>query len=222
MNIIKGRTPLVGLAAIGVLSLSLADRTVAQGATTQSTPIADQVTGCANLAPPIFFGDREILEGSNMTIIRTPGGVSATATLPTPVPGSYCYPPGKSPGFPEIYTLWFIYFNNPDGCRDGPGLCGAQDVLSLFGGDCQAAQAGAVHIGGHAVGGPRLNLAGHAEVGADPMLGCAPLGDTETTEVHVAIAPHGGLATANMPSELKTPTPGGPGYWFATVFEPEE
>jgi len=198
----------------------------AQGVKKQDGPILGQTTMDCSTSPFPGGGPRPVVDGATATVFRTPNGITATASMPTPVPGSYCYPPATLafdpaagpavPGFPEAFSFWGIYFNNPDQCL--PGGCSALDVL---GPNCVNAQAGAVQLGGHIVGGPRLELAGHLSVGHGPLgpLGCAPLTNVEGADIHLAIAPHGMLNPELLPDMIEVPPGGGPGYWFPSVFE---
>jgi hypothetical protein len=158
---------------------------------------------------------------------RGPNGITASVSMPTPAPGTYCYPPATLafdpgagpavPGHPEAFSLWAIYFNAPENCSDGE--CGVDDVLVPE--NCAEALGGAVPLGGHIVGGPVLHLSGHLSVGDGPLgaLGCAPLIDVDGAEVHLAVAPHGLLMPKLMPEMITTPPGGGPGYWFPAEFE---
>lgn len=199
---------------------------VAGGVFNQTEKVMGQTSDDCSMPLP-FSGDRPVIEGASARLQRGPNGISASVSMPTPGPGTYCYPPlavvfdpsaGPAvPGHPEAFSLWAIYFNAPENCSGGE--CGVDDVLNAD--NCAAAQAGAFALGGHVVGGPVLHLSGHISVGDGPLapFGCAPLMDVDAAEVHLAVAPHGLLVPELMPDLIKTPPGGGPGYWFAMEFD---
>jgi hypothetical protein len=131
--------------------------------------------------------------------------------MPTPEPGTYTYPQTgaiSGPGHPEAFTLWVFVFNFPDLC-DRP--CDAGDL-----GDTPA-QGGAFLGAGHLVGGKNLTLSGHLSTETTPFAGAA-LQNPAGAEVHLAVAPHGGLDPSVMPDQIKTPS--GPStVWWTALFE---
>jgi len=199
---------------------------VADGVTEQSADVMGQTSTDCSVVPLPFEAERPTIDGASAALQRGPNGITASLSMPTPMSGSYCYPPATLvfdpaagpavPGFPEAFSLWGIYFNHPENCSDG--VCGVDDVL---GPNCPNVQAGAVKLGGHIVGGKLLHLSGHLAAGEGPLgpLGCAPLIDVSGAEVHLAVAPHGMLMPHLLPAMISTPPGGGPGYWFPAVFE---
>ena len=217
------KTPLILVAA--ALLLLAHHTTNAEGTVVQFGEVHGQTsTDCSSVPPG---GARPVVEGASATLRRGPNGVTASVSMPTPQPGSYCYPPATLafnpaagpavPGHPEAFSLWAIYFNAPENC--GGGECSVADVL---GPNCANAQAGAVQLAGHIVGGPVLHLTGQVSVGDGPLgpLGCASFENTEESEVHLAVAPHGLLMPELLPDLITTPPGGGPGYWFPSIFLP--
>jgi hypothetical protein len=196
----------------------------AGGSTQQEGPVLGQTSmNCLQALPG--EGTRYEVDDSSATLRRTKNGVTASVSMPTPLPGTYCYPPAAIStdpsagpavaGFPEAWSLWGIYFNNPEQCLEGG--CSAADVL---GSNCENAQAGAVQLGGHITGGRMLHISGHLSKGHGPLgaLGCAPLTNIDGAEIHLAVAPHGMLRPDLMPTLIEVPPGGGPGYWFPSVF----
>ena len=213
-------------AVLAWCALLWAGAVFAAGAERQVAPLLGQTSdNCA--APLPGSGPRPMIEGGSATVIRTDTGFTAFVSLPTPAPGTYCYPPAALatdpsagpavPGHPEAFSLWGIYFNNPENCL--PGGCSAMDVL---GPNCVNAQAGAVKLSGHMASNGTLQLSGHLSVGDGPLgaLGCAPLTDPYGSELHIAVGPHGALQPALLPTLISVPPGGGPGYWFPAVFLP--
>jgi len=196
----------------------------AQGVTTQTGPVLGQTSMDCSSVPGA--GDRPVIDGASARLQRTKNGITASFSMPTPVPGSYCYPPATLvldasagpavPGHPEAFSFWAIYFNNPEACLGGE--CSVADVL---GPNCVNVLAGAVKLAGHVVGGPTLHTSGHLSVGEGPLtpFGCAPLLDPQGAEIHLAMAPHGMLRPDLLPDLISTPPGGGPGYWMPSVFE---
>ena len=205
------------LTAVGV-------HAIAAGQVKQSGPVLGQTSNDCSMPLP-GGGARPVIADSMTTLFRNKNGITAFLSMPTPLTGTYCYPPATLatnpgagpavPGHPEVYSLWGIYFNNPEGCL--PGGCSAADVL---GPNCVNAEGGAVNLAGHVSGGGRLQLSGHLSIGDGPLLGCAPLTDPFGAEVHIAVGPHGMLVPSLMPGQINLPPGGGPGYWFPTVFLP--
>lgn len=149
------------------------------------------------------------------TLIRTKNGVTASLKMPTPLPGSYVYPPGNAfqpmvyVGHPEVFTGWIFIFNNPAGCSDP---CNGDDL-----GDTPA-RGGAYNFAGHIVGGSTLNFAGHVSVGEAPF-GGVPLDNPAGAEIHLAVAPHGMVQPDLLPTQITHPI-GGPPQWWIAVFAP--
>lgn len=215
-----GSKLLAGAMLCALAPLAAADKKT----TTHEQAILGQTSTDCSVALP-GSGNRPEVPDSSATLRRTPNGVMASVSMPTPLPGTYCYPPvtvstdpaaGPAvPGHPEAWSLWGIYFNNPEQCMNGQ--CSAADVL---GPNCENAQAGAVALGGHIVGGKVLHISGHLSAGDGPLgaLGCAALTNVEGGEIHLAVAPHGMLQPHLMPTMIGVPPGGGPGYWFPSVF----
>ncbi|MEL7312719.1 MAG: hypothetical protein AAFN07_14490 [Pseudomonadota bacterium] len=224
-------TLLTGALALGLLLLAPTvvagqpDVTVGQLNVKGGRLSSQSSTDCS--APLPFDGERTSILGSSVKLLRLADGIAAFASMPTPEPGSYCYPPATLatnpeagpavPGAIEAFSLWLIYFNHPENCL--PGGCSARDVL---GPNCVNVGAGAIGLGGRATNKRRLNLSGYASVGDGPLtgFGCAPLGDTQTAEIHIAIGPHGALREDLLPDQLLLPPGGGPGYWLPKIFLP--
>lgn len=156
-------------------------------------------------------------------ILRTADGVSASVSMPTPVPGSYAYPVGPTasgvPGHPEAFSLWVFVFFNPEACV---GDCDAGDLQTN-----PDVVAGAFNASGHLVSGPNLTLTGHVNPGT-PTFG-GPLAETlgealglgfdlADAEIHVAVAPHGALDPELLPAQIKTPV-GDPSFWWIALYK---
>lgn len=159
-------------------------------------------------------GGMGIYAANGASIVRQPNGLQASLSMPTPQPGTYLYPAGLSEGAPEVFTLWIFVFNHPE-------LCSHPCDLNDLGTD-KPARGGAYNGGGHAVGGPNLTIAGRIGVGETPfdhpVIDMAPLESPQTAEVHLAIAPHGGLDPARLPDEFRLPT-GTPANWWVAIFK---
>lgn len=157
-----------------------------------------------------------IVSADGATLLRTRNGITASLSMPTPVPGSYIYPPGNAfqeeviPGHPEVFTGWMFVFNHPEQCSDG--ICGGNEL------DDTLARGGAYNFAGHPVGGPHLTLTGHVSVGSEPFVG-VPLDNPAGAEVHLAVAPHGMVQPALLPTQINTPI-GTPAHWWLAIFLP--
>jgi hypothetical protein len=151
------------------------------------------------------------------TVIRTKNGVSIALTMPTPMPGSYSYPPpnafqtiAPAPGTPEVFTGWAFIFNEPENCAV-PHEC-------IPPGDFAAARGGVHNYAGHAISGSgTLNLVGHISVGEPRFGGPFGLEDPVGAEIHLALAPHGVLLPELLPDQIKTPV-GSPPFWWLALF----
>jgi hypothetical protein len=201
---------------IGVLTsavlLGSASVLFAQSAVKQTTHIVGQ-----GPAGPL-------VSENGATVIRSKDGISIAFTMPTPVPGSYNYPPPNQfqtvapvPGTPEVFTGWAFIFNHPENCLV-PNQCVPPPPGGPAPNDFTRARGGAYNFAGHAVsGGGTLNLIGHISVG-DPQFG-GPFGleNPAGADIHVAVAPHGALAPELLPSQFRTPV-GGPPFWWIALF----
>lgn len=163
--------------------------------------------------------------GAEAAILRTSTGVQAQLTMATPAPGSYSYPVGPTgsgvAGHPEVYSFWVFVFFNPEACSSNP--CGPADLIN----DPDVV-AGAFNAGGHVVSGQNLTLAGsvnrsRATFGgpnAETIGTALDMGyDLASADIHLAVAPHGALDPALLPSSIATPV-GGPGHWWISIFPP--
>jgi hypothetical protein len=173
-----------------------------QGGVTRETV---DVVGQSNAGP--------VVSANGATLIRAKNGITISLGMPTPMAGTYNYPPGAVPGHPEAFTGWAFVFNYPDMCT---GPCDGNDI-----GAGTAAQGGVYNIAGHVSGGGNLQMVGHVSTGATPFGGAnhAPLQNPRGAEVHVAIAPHGLLDPNIMPGQIKTPI-GDPTFWWLAFFIP--
>lgn len=177
---------------------SFDDSDMNQGVTEQATNVMDQEDS---------DGDRAVFAEDAATITRTPNGFTAQISMPTPVAGQYQYPdPADEPtaaelGQPQTFTLWAFVFD------DEQGSYGDQPW------------SGAFSVAGHAVGGPNLTLTGHISKSTDPFAGFAL--ENPNAEIHLAVAPHGGLDPDIMPEQISTPAFTAPVWWVA-VFEAVE
>ncbi|MEX2622569.1 MAG: hypothetical protein WD651_02475 [Acidimicrobiia bacterium] len=160
-------------------------------------------------------------------INRGANGVTASVTMPTPEPGSYIYPDSAtSPtssgeeGHPEAFSLWVFVFFNPQECAV-PNFCGPADLIN----DPDVV-AGAFNAGGHLAAGPKLTMSGRVTAktpsfggpNAETIAQALALGyNIADAEIHIAVAPHGGLAPELLPAQIKTPV-GNPSHWWLALF----
>jgi hypothetical protein len=143
-------------------------------------------------------------------LVRQPNGLRASVTIPTPESGTYVYPPGRTPGHPEVFTLWAFVFNYPNMCS---APCDANDL-----GAGTAAKGGVYNVGGHVASGNSMTIAGQIGVGDTPFNPAhAPLESPSTAEVHLAIAPHGHVDSSAYPNEFRIPA-GSPPMWWIAIF----
>ena len=168
------------------------------------------VYGQGPAGPLVAAGGAKLVRFSDKLIVNL--------RMPTPVPGTYNYPPGNDwnndayPGKPEAFSMWVFVFNDPASCTGGgPGICTPADARNGTPG------AGAFNTAGHLVAGPVLQLSGSINLDSTPFGGAA-LTDPLTAEVHFAIAPHGALQPETLPNQFSTPI-GNPGYWWVALFQ---
>lgn len=207
---------LTGAAVLAASSALLAD-----GAIKQTVNVVGQALG-----PGIVTCDaaeRSVVMMDGATLIRTENGITASFSMPTPEPATYCYPPTNPfqtvapvPGIPEVFTGWFFFFNHPENCAvphaclpPPPGHPGPNDFTEAGG--------GVYNFAGHAIsGGGSLNLVGHIRVG-QASFGGGTLENPQGAEVHLAVAPHGLLVPQLLPEQINTPV-GSPPYWWVALF----
>lgn len=152
-------------------------------------------------------GGGGVYAANGATLARQPSGLHASVSMPTPEPGTYNYPAGRTPGHPEVFTLWIFVFNYPDLCS---APCSADDL-----GDTPA-KGGAYNGGGHFASGEHLTIAGRIGIGETPFRG-SPLELPGTAEVHLAVAPHGAVDPSQLPEEFRLPT-GPMSLWWVAIF----
>ncbi|MGH3119016.1 MAG: hypothetical protein ACRDQ2_18265 [Gaiellales bacterium] len=158
-----------------------------------------------------------VASADGATLQRSESGLSARLSMPTPVPGTYMYPPAQTvpfpfpaavPGHPEAFSFWVFVFNYPELCSDP---CGSNDL-----GVGTPARGGAFSGGGHIEGGAKLTLSGHVSMNTEPFSGSLLL-EPLTAEVHFAVAPHGALDPALLPDQISKPI-GAPPFWWIAMF----
>lgn len=181
--------------------------------------------------------DGSVVATDGAKIHRTAKGVTASVSMPAPVPGEYDVPEGPTSsgveGSPAAFSLWVFIFFNPDACEgpcDGPDL-GNEDVVGS-----------GYNAGGHLVAGPHLTISGKvnaqnqafAPPGVSVCTGeeagesacvetvgqALALGYTiADAEIHLAVAPHGKLDPSLMPAQITTPAGNPATHWWTALFE---
>jgi hypothetical protein len=183
-----------------------------QGATVETANVYDQAAEGGGLWAE-----------DGATLRRTPNGIQVKIQMPTPAPDTYTYPEpdgetAAAPGHPEVFTLWAFVFNHPEKCVAGPHECGAADLGLLMDEGENPSGLAVFGVAGHPVGGPNLTLSGGISTSHDPFMPIfAPLTNPDGAEVHLAVAPHGGLDPELMPEQATTPA-GTPAMWWTAVF----
>jgi hypothetical protein len=99
------------------------------------------------------------------------------------------------------YTLWWIIFNNPDGCSDNE--CGADDVFPNGPADAGVRNASGFITGPSGTG----NTTGELEVGPAPAgaAGFGQLNDSVGAEIHVVIQTHGRPLVGYVADQMTKP-----------------
>ena len=185
---------------------------LAQGAVKQTANVVGQGPGGPLVAE------------NGATVTRTKNGVRIALTMPTPLPGSYDYPPPNPfqpvapvPGTPEVFTGWAFIFNQPENCAV-PNQCVPPPPGTPGPNDFTEGRGGVYNFAGHPVsGGGALNLVGHISVGESQFGGPFGLENPANAEIHVAVAPHGVLVPELLPDQIRTPV-GSPPYWWLAQF----
>lgn len=74
-------------------------------------------------------------------------------------------------------------------------------------------------VAGHFSAGQSMTFTGHVGVG-EASAGLGTLNNLEGAEVHVALAPHGGVSARALPQEFRSPA-GSPvcGCWWVALFK---
>ena len=184
----------------------------AKGAVRQTVDVVGQSPGGPVVSP------------DGATLIRTKKGVTASISMPTPMSGSYSYPPvnpfqtvAPVPGTPEVFTGWLFFFNNPENC-DVPNECIPPPPGTPGPNDFTEGRGGVYNFAGHAISGRgSLNMVGHISVGETQFGGPFALDNPTGAEIHLAVAPHGLLVSELMPQQINTPV-GNPSFWWLAPF----
>lgn len=203
----------IALTGLGALSLLLGSAvSLAQGVVKQTADVVGQ-----SPAGPV-------VASAGATLIRSRSGVTAALSMPTPMPGSYNYPPANQfqtvapvPGTPEVFTGWFFFFNRPELCEI-PHHCIPPSPSAPAPNDFTRARGGVYNFAGHAIsGGGTINLVGHISVGEQQFGGPFPLENPAGAEIHLAVAPHGVVVPELLPGQIRTPV-GSPAFWWVALF----
>lgn len=198
------------LSALGLLLVSSPG--LAQGALKQTANVIGQ-----GPAGPV-------VAEAGAKLVRTSSGVTAALSMPTPLSGSYNYPPANPfqtvapvPGTPEVFTGWFFFFNHPENCAI-PHQCVPPPPGAPAPNDFTRARGGVYNFAGHAIsGGGALTLVGHISVGEQQFGGPFALENPLGADVHLAVAPHGVVVPELLPEQMRTPV-GGPPFWWLALF----
>jgi hypothetical protein len=105
-----------------------------------------------------------------------------------------------------VYSVWWIIFNNPDGClAGGPGVCGLSDVYPNG-----PADAGVRNASGFITGTDgTAYFVGELEAGPPPEgldAGFGQLNDSMGAEIHLVIQSHGRAVPGTVAFEMTHPT----------------
>lgn len=209
---------LLAATALAAATMSPAAANNGRGATHETADVAGQ-----GPEGPVVAED-------GATLRRTPNAIQVRIKMPTPEPGTYAYPDptehptAAPPGHPEVFTLWAFVFNYPEACVAGPHDCGMADLQLVMATDGADNPGGLAVFGvaGHPVGGPNLTLSGNISSSHEPFAPIfAPLTNPAGAEVHLAVAPHGGLDPDIMPEQASTPAGDLDMWWGAVFFSPD-
>jgi len=170
-----------------------------------------------------------VVSPGGASLIRTKHGITASIKMPTPMSGSYSYPPANPfqtvapvPGTPEVFTGWLFFFNDPENCAV-PHQCTPPPPGAPAPNDFTEGRGGVYNFAGHAISGRgSLNLVGHISVGEAQFGGPFALDNPTGAEIHLAVAPHGVLVPALMPQQINTPVGSPPFWWLALLQAPTE
>lgn len=199
---------------IAVVSLVLpSSQTYAKGAVKQTVDVVGQ-----GPAGPVVSPD-------GASLIRTNNGITASINMPTPMSGSYSYPPTNPfqtvtpvPGTPEVFTGWLFFFNDPENCAV-PNQCIPPPPDAETPNDFTEGRGGVYNFAGHAISGRgSLNMVGHISVGETQFGGPFALDNPTGAEIHLAVAPHGLLVPELMPQQINTPV-GNPSFWWLALLQ---
>jgi hypothetical protein len=117
-----------------------------------------------------------VVAGARAQLVRTDGNVSASFQARDLIPG-------------HVYSMWFLFINNPGECSAYPADCTAGDILF----NTEEVQADVTYGGGIVAGGSGMGtLSGHVAEGA---LANAWFGngfqDARQADIHLVVNDHG-------------------------------
>ncbi len=147
--------------------------------------------GSAAESQDIFrFDGKKLPRSADATLVRGDGAVSVA--IETKVDGALFdlgTPLGGEWKVGDATTMWFVTWNNPDGCTDG---CGEDEILAFFDTGDNPAGVGVHYATGSVATNRSWNAAATLAEGDDArVLAGDALEDAGTAEVHVVVRTHG-------------------------------
>jgi len=116
-----------------------------------------------------------------------------------------------------VYSVWWIIFNNPNGCvGGGAGVCTGDDAYPGGPADASVANASGFVTGTDGIG----YFVGELETGALPSGMCCfgQLNDAVGAEIHIVVQTHGRGVAGTFATEMTNPT--GIDTFFAVFLTP--
>jgi hypothetical protein len=157
------------------------------------------------LSPVYWFEDRVQTPGTEVpgaysTLLRSDSGVTASMHTSGLIPGN-------------VYTVWWVVFNNPNLCSAAEGGCSPDDVGRKLMTGLDPIGIGILYAGGHIVGTDgKFSFGAHLAEGSTvgcqtqpPFVGaCTALSDSSRAEVHLVLHDHGPLIPGRAAEMLGT------------------
>lgn len=167
--------------------------------------VAASAAASHQVVPVYKFNTTEVVPNAIAQLTRTDAGVSGTIIST-----------GLEPN--HAHTLWWVVFNNPEGCVDG---CGLDDVLATVGPDANdnPANIGVFYASGHYVGATGAGGFGGSLLEGDtsncvpegdgPFSAlCNPLVDSHTAVIHFVVRDHGPMVPGQIMQQISSFTGG--------------
>lgn len=156
----------------------------------------------ATLVPAMALAGGGTFQSANALIFGTDTAVAGGATLIRHGNSIHLRVAMSGLDADSVYSAWYIIFNKPNKCADGPGNCGLVDIAN------PAVKAAVLNAGGFLTGNDSVGyFTGTLNTGRAPAGMCCfgNLKSGFSSEVHVLLQTHGPAVPGSVNGQLSIP-----------------